>query len=94
MTKGNSDFLTESLTRLSPGYRIDVEGHGSFLRLSVVGVIGICELNEDTIKLFTQREALEIQGQKLSVSVFDNKVLEISGNISNLHFLCGKESAR
>ena len=91
MTKGNSGFLKEGLSRLSGGYRIDGEGRGAFMRLTVVGVIGITELDGGTVRLFTEREAMEIKGDRLTVSVFENKALEISGNISDLHFLCAKE---
>ena len=92
MTKGNSDFLKERLSHLSEGYRIEGDGRRGFLRLSVIGVIGITELDGGTVRLFTQREAMEIKGERLTVSVFENKVLEISGNIRDLHFLFGKES--
>ena len=73
-----------------PSFRIEADGRGKYMRVLMSGIVGICELSDESIKLLTKRESLKISGRRLSVSIFESNTVEISGEVDSI----GKGSAK
>ena len=58
--------------------------------LSVVGVIGVTELSDESISLASHSGRLDVRGSGLVLSVFENKCVEVSGKIEGLELGYGK----
>ena len=69
-----------------PGYRIEVLGYRFGMRVTLYGAIGLWELDESHVRLFTKNSSILITGERLSVTVFEGSALEIEGKISELSF--------
>ena len=60
------------------------------LAVSVSGVVSVFELNESEIGLLTQRARINIRGERLSLSVFEARRVEIVGRVGDISFRYGK----
>ena len=74
----------KALPLFVPSFRIEVDGRGKYMRVLMSGVVGICELSDESIKLLTRYESLKIIGRRLSVSVFEGNTVEISGEVESI----------
>lgn len=91
MTRKEKKKSAEKLSPLFiPSFRIEADGRGKYMRVLMSGVVGICELSCENIKLLTRRESLKISGRRLSVSIFEGNTVEISGEVESI----GKGSAK
>lgn len=78
--------LCESDRIYVPTYRIEADGRGTKLCVAVIGVIGVREFSPSRINVVTKRESLLISGDDLKMSVFENKTVEICGEVSGITF--------
>lgn len=69
-----------------PTFRIDVEGRMPRSSVVLYGILGISELADDRISLFTSRDVIVISGNMLKIGIFEVKRVEICGHIEKLEF--------
>lgn len=50
--------------------------------ISVVGVVSVTELSRELISLASHLGRVEVRGEELTLSVFENKTVEVSGKIT------------
>ena len=77
-----------------PTFRIEADGKGGRLRVAVVGVIGVKEFSQSGISLVTKRDTLMFFGAGLKLSVFENRIVEIVGEITDVKFSARKRRGR
>ncbi len=77
-----------------PGFRIEADGRGNFLSVTFIGIASIKEFSNTEINLLTKRELLIVCGKKLEISVFENKTVQIQGEIEEIKFSSAKETRR
>lgn len=79
---------------LTPSYRIEADVKGNKLRVAVIGIIGVKEFSQNRINVITKRESLILCGHGLEMSVFENKTVQISGEITEISFFTRKRGDR
>ena len=62
--------------------------HGMFVGVS--GVVTVREYSAERITLVTHRGSVTLLGEKISMSVFANQSVELSGGIRGIEFNYGK----
>lgn len=77
-----------------PGFRIEADGRGNFLSVTFIGILSLKEFSSTEIKLLTKRESLIVCGKKLEISVFENKTVQIEGEIEEIKFYSDKALRR
>ena len=77
-----------------PTFRIEADGRGGKLRVAVVGVVGVKEFSQNGISIVTKRDTLTFSGVGLKLSVFENKTVEIVGEITDVTFSARKRRGR
>ena len=73
-----------------PTYRIEADGRGRFLAITFVGILTVREFSNTAVSIATKRELISVNGKKLEISVFENKTIEIRGEIDNIRFASQK----
>ena len=58
-------------------YRMEIDCARSGASTVVSGVVGIVEKSDDSIKLMTKIGSVNISGERLNISVFEYKTLQI-----------------
>ncbi len=66
-----------------PKFFLEIEGDLG-LRCSLAGAVGVRELCDNKIGILLKNGAIDIEGNPLNLSVYDNNCLEIKGNITNI----------
>lgn len=92
--KRKKHSLRTSNSIVVPSYRIEADGRGSKLRIAVIGIIGVKEFSQSRINVITKRESIILLGKELRMSVFENKTVEISGEITDISFSVRKRGER
>ena len=77
-----------------PSYRIEADVRAGRLRLAVIGIIGVKEFSCERISLITKKEGIVICGKELEMSVFENRTVEITGEVSDISFFVRKRGER
>lgn len=77
-----------TLTPAALAAEIRKSGRGAVIAIS--GVMNITELTDERISLSAHSGRVEIRGVSLSLSVFENRTVEISGKIEGVEFGYGK----
>ena len=87
MPKTNKNENNESKEKISGGFHIEIDRYKSGLSLTVAGVYSIVEFCEERVILRVKKGRVRISGTVLSVAVYENKIVEISGMITEVGFL-------
>ena len=66
------------------GYRLEADGKGSYVRLTVSGIQCISGYSSENIVILTKKEKLELSGKSMELKVLEDKNLEICGIIENI----------
>ena len=66
---------------------VEVQGKERKICVSVNGVISIIDFNESKCVLKVRRGKLSIRGSALSIAVFEDNTVEISGNIEGVDLI-------
>ncbi len=66
----------------NPRFHIEIDSGVLGTSLLVNGVVGVCELSAERIRLITKRGSLVLLGRRLSVSSLVSGTLEINGALS------------
>lgn len=72
--------------KIVPSFRMEADGRGNFISVTFTGILSVKELSDNEIAISTKREFIELSGKKLSITVFENKTVEISGNVESIKF--------
>lgn len=89
--KSSASALFENGRLLSSDFSIEAHRTGRGISLTVSGIVGISELTDTEVVLKSHRAKLSVTGKKLSLTVFEGRVVEIDGVIQNLEFSYGKK---
>ena len=68
------------------GYHIEADKTSGGISVCVSGVLSIPELNDKNVQLKVRRGKITIKGEELSVSIYENKIVEISGKVGGIEF--------
>ena len=77
-----------------PAFRIEADGSGKHMRVTVSGIIGIREFSETAVGIATKRELITFVGEQLTVTVFESRAVEISGKVKSISIDAGKRGGR
>ena len=69
--------------KLPPKFYLEIIGEGC-LRCYLCGALGIRELSDERIGIILKNGAVNVEGKRLKLSIYDNNSLEIEGNIDNI----------
>ena len=87
MTRKNSRAVIAPLKQtLFPNYRIEAEGNNSYSSVTVSGVRHIVKFTGESVELHTRKESIEFFGNNIDIVVFEERTVEISGNIEGINF--------
>jgi len=68
-------------------FHIEGDGAGNKMSISISSVMAVVELDEELISLRLLRGKINVRGKKLSISVYENNIVEIVGKVGNIEFL-------
>ena len=92
MTKNTKNyFLTPSISGSVAGYRLEADGNGRYMKIFISGVRCVSSFSDSSVEVLTKKEKLNINGKLIEISVFENKTIEISGNIAEILINSKKE---
>ena len=80
----------ESAVRQLSAFHVEVDKSGEGYRVLVSDVRRVIEVSDFSIKLKCRVGSVFIRGKILSLSVYENKTVEVSGKIEALEFSYGK----
>lgn len=72
---------------LQSGFHIEADKILSTTSVSVNNVFSIVDFREDAAILKMRKGKIKISGEELSISVYENKIVEISGKVRDIEFL-------
>ena len=78
--------IKEKAEKPHPRYCMEMEGSFHGMSVLVSGVRGIEEYAEDRITLFIAGGRMILCGNKLRLSVFENKTVEVLGGVEEVRF--------
>ena len=84
--KGNKT-KTVGKYRMPSDFYVEIKKAFKEMSVNVYGVISIIELNDDSCLFKVRGGRIAVRGKNLSVSVFENNVLEVSGRIEGVDML-------
>jgi hypothetical protein len=71
---------------LFPNYRIEAEGNSSYSSVTVSGVHHVVNFTDEAVKINTRKDSIEFFGKNISLVIFEERTVEISGNIEGIYF--------
>lgn len=74
------------LRDIIPGFRLEADGRKRNISLIISGAKGVRELSENKICVLTRTDSICIEGEMLSVSVFEGGSIGVSGKIDSISF--------
>lgn len=60
------------------------------LSLLVGGIIGISDFSDESVMLMSHSGRVTVLGRRLSICVYENNTVEISGRVEDINFTYGK----
>jgi len=72
---------------LPSGFHIEVDKILSNVAVSVNNVFSIVDFRDDAAILKMRKGKIKISGDGLSISIYENKIVEIIGKVRNIEFL-------
>ena len=73
--------------KVATGFHIEIDRSGNGLSASVAGVYSIVDFSSENVVLRVKKGRVKIVGSTLELAVYENKIVEISGKISEVSFL-------
>lgn len=77
----------EYLKRYQSGFHIEADKVISGISVSVSSVSSIIDFTTEVAVLKMKRGKIRIVGESLSLTIYENKIVEISGKVGNIEFL-------
>ncbi len=84
MTAKEKKEKTKSV--LQNAFYIEISRINKKTAIIVSGVIGVPDFSEKEATLINHSGKIFIQGSELSINIFENKVVEVSGKVDNISF--------
>ena len=84
--KEKSDSRSLRAEKIIPHFHIEADGRLQNISILISGCRGVSEFSEEKIVILTRREKIELCGTMLEMTVFEEKTVEISGNIEKIGF--------
>ena len=72
------------------GFYLSCERVVGGVSMIVGGIIGVSDFSEERAELLSHTGRITVLGRGLSMTVFENKNIEICGGIEDIKFACGK----
>lgn len=66
------------------------ERAGGGIRITVGAVVSVSELTKERILLVSHGGRIEISGERLELTVFEGRAVEITGTVRGVKFIYGK----
>ena len=74
------------MSEIIPGFRLEADGRKRNLSLIISGARGVRELSENKICIITRTDVISVEGDMLSVSVFEAGSIGVGGKINSISF--------
>ena len=68
-------------------FHIEADKIGRKISVSIGGVRAVCEFSEEYILLKLSRGKIKISGTGLSISVYENNIVEVLGGVRGIELL-------
>ena len=85
--KNTDAKITEARERLPIYFHVEADRLPSGVSVSIMGVLSIVDFNESSAIMKMRRGKIRITGSGLSVAVYENRTVEISGKVGAVEFL-------
>ena len=82
VSEGNERFK-----RLQSGFHLEADRMMSNTSVCVSNVTAIIDFKSEFAVLKVRKGKIKISGENLSLSIYENKIVEISGKVGNIEFL-------
>lgn len=79
-------FGGRGLEEIIPGFRLEADGRGTNISIVISGVKGVKEFSESSVFVRTVREEIAIEGNELSIRVFEAGSIGVFGKINRILF--------
>ena len=86
-SKKNKIQVIENKTYTPMGFHIEIDKIAGRVSVCVNGVSSVLDFGEECAVLKMRGGKLKISGLELAISVYENKVAEISGKVGTIEFL-------
>ncbi len=87
MQKYEKKSQREPKEKMPADFHIEADRCKEGISMSVAGVNSIVDFSEERVLLRVKKGRVEVHGASLSVTVYENKIIEITGKISGVSFL-------
>lgn len=77
----------EYFKRLQSGFHLEADRMMSKTSVCVSNVTAIIDFRSEFAVLKMKKGRIKIIGENLSISIYENKIVEISGKVGNIEFL-------
>ena len=86
-TKNINDKKNEERDRLPIYFHVEADRLPSGISVSIMGVLSIVDFNEGSALMKMRRGKIKVTGRELSIAVYENRIVEISGKVGAVEFL-------
>lgn len=83
----NTDKFKSDAQKIPVGFHMEADKLGNKLSLSIMGALSILDFSESSALVKSRKGKIKINGEELSVAVYENKTVEIFGKICSVEFL-------
>ncbi len=87
--KKNNDKPTGIAPSLS-SFHLEANRSRRGMSLLVGGIIGISDFSDESVILMSHTGRVSVLGRRLSICVYENNTVEISGRVEDIRFTYGK----
>lgn len=77
----------ENLKRYQTGFHIEADRLMSGISVSVSSVSSIIDFTTESAVLKMKKGKIRISGECLTLTIYENKIVEISGKVGNIEFI-------
>ncbi len=72
------------------GFYLSCERTAGGMSIIVGGIMSVTDFSEETVSLAGHTGRICVNGKRLSISVFENKNVEIKGRVEEIKFIYGR----
>jgi hypothetical protein len=85
--KEKKESTDNRIKALHTSFHIEADKMMTNTSVSVTNVLSIIDFREDAVILKMRKGKIKISGESLSISIYENKIVEIFGKVRNIEFL-------
>ena len=90
MTKVPKKGVSGASVAERASFHLEADRTGKGLSVTVGGIIGISDLNEGRVFLTSHGGRILVEGERLSVRIYEHNTVKIEGRIEVISFVLGK----